>query len=201
MKTISQILSTLFHPSFVPIIGFYLMHLLGGYATYLPPVLFGFTVFSIVLFTIIFPLISVILLKKLGKVSSIQLDKREERPLPLIISLISVCVLLIVEKRFFYPAIYDAFFASIALNYCVSFFASLDKKISLHAIGWGTLIGIFIGLSTRLGIALHFWVALLIMLTSLILSARLFLRAHTLSEVLSGWIISILLSWMAMLTF
>ncbi len=201
MKTISQILSTLFHPLFVPIIGFYLMHMLGGYATYLPTVLFGFTVFSITLFTIIFPLISVIVLKQFGKITSIQLDERKERPLPLFISLISICVLLIVERRLFYPAIYDAFFASIAVSYGFSFFVSLNKKISLHAIAWGTLIGIFIGFSFRLGIALHFWVSLLVIVASLVLSARLFLRAHTLSEVLSGWIISILLGWLSMLIF
>ena len=78
----------------------------------------------------------------------------------------------------------------------IALIINLYYKISLHAIGIFGLVGMLIAYSqTQLnamnqdGITNLFLIVYLIIVASLVNSARLYLKSHTLSEVLSGMVL------------
>jgi len=59
-------------------------------------------------------------------------------------------------------------------------------KISIHSLAWGGVVGILLSMNRMVEGTLLIPTIVAIVLAGLVMSARLFLNAHTLREVLSG---------------
>jgi len=198
MRILSLIISSIFHPTFVPLIGFLLLYSFSGYALYLPENIFWFSILVIVQFTILIPIGLVYFLYWRKVVTSINLSKREERPLPLVLTLISYSIAFLLFRYLQYPPIIVSFFAAIVLSSAVSMFVSLTYKISLHMMAWGTLAGAILSFALRINIELHFLLSVIVIVSALIAMARLWLNEHNLQQIASAWLLSFVLSFFVM---
>ncbi len=199
MRTLSHIISSLFHPTFIPLIGFLLLYSLSGYALYLPKDIFWFSIMVIVQFTILIPIGVVYYLYWRKKISSIELSNRHERPLPLVINLVSYAVSFLVFRYLHYPTLIVSFFGVVVASAAFSMLVSLYYKLSLHMVAWGSLAGILLAISLRIGIGLHLLLSLVLILTAIIASARLWLNEHDLPQITWAWGTSSVLSFLLMI--
>ncbi|MBN2669113.1 MAG: hypothetical protein JXR60_07780 [Bacteroidales bacterium] len=187
MKTFSQTISAILHPAFVPLLGFLLLYYISGDALYLPPNIFWFTLLIIFQFTILIPFSILYFLYRIKKVSDFYLSKREERPLPLILTLISYAISYAIFRYFHYPHIIVSFFATVVIATAFSMFVSFTYKISLHSIAWGAVSGLCLALAYRYHIELHFIVSISFIISAIVALSRLFLDAHKPAEIYTGW--------------
>ena len=198
MRALSLTISSILHPAFIPLMGFLLLYYFSGYALYLPENVFWFSVLIIVQFTILIPIGTVYYLFWRKKITSIELSNREERPLPLVINLVSYSISFLVFRYLNFPDIIVSFFAAIVISAAFSMFVSLSYKISLHLVAWGTLLGVMLAFSLRIGLELHLLISLIILLSALVASARLWLNEHDLEQIIYAWISGALISFLIM---
>ena len=200
MKQIAQAISWVFLPLFMPVYALLLVMFVPSnqdfffnedcmYTIPLSAKKALLSMFSV--FCILAPGISYILLYKRQIISTIEMDDRKERGIPIIIMLI-YCLLLyflfivktdssLVPKFVFSLPLSGVFVTS------VFFLINIWKKVSIHAAGTGILTG-FILAYILLHAQYELWIfALAIFVSGLVMSARLYLQKHTMSDLIVGW--------------
>ena len=195
MRVLSLIISSIFHPVFVPLIGFLLLYFFSGYALYLSENIFWFSILVIVQFTILIPIGFVYYLFWRQKITSIDLSRQEDRPLPLIINLISYSIAFFIFRYLNYPHIIVSFLSAIVLASVFAMIVSFSYKISLHMIAWGTLAGTILAFALQINIELHFLISIIFLLTGLIASARLWLNEHNIQQITYAWSSSLIMAF------
>ena len=191
MKSILKIFSYIFHPLFVSVYtSIYYFYVNSSIFTTKYSIYF---IFQIALLTIILPLLVFYLLIACKILSTdIMLNDVKQRRLPLAIQTIYFYFISYYTLK---PIIqYDIryFFIGALLSSIVALIASLvNKKVSLHMIGISGMTTFIIGLSIKSGAPNLSIICSLIILTSIVASSRLALKAHTPSELIWGTIIGI----------
>jgi len=151
-------------------------------------------IFLFLVFGTLAPGLSFILMFRRKLISTIEMDDRAERVVPLLI-VFSYCVILFL--LFFLKApggVLPKYIYSIplsgALLSLIFFFINYWTKISLHAAGGGILSGYLCAFSAQ---QLHFNYSLILLsflISGLIISARLALNKHTPFQAYLGWVIA-----------
>jgi hypothetical protein len=190
---VSRILSYVFHPLIIPT--FIITALLlspGLYSILLPQVYKQWIVMIVCLYTYVLPITGILILKKLKLISSIELENRKERTIPILISSASYMALLFTIRNTDVPPIllyvlYSATFALLA-----GLLINIIYKISLHTLGWSALAATLIAVALRTGAPL-----LGLIITSLLISgiagfARLKQNAHNQSQIYLGYLAGVL---------
>ena len=199
-------LSYIFHPIFMPLLGLYFLFTLETKPIslykldalfYFPSEAKNFLYIIIGILTIVAPLLSLLIMYYNKMISSLSLEKKEERVYPFI--LVSFYYLLAyiyvrtkIPMELQHPALVGFLFG-ILLIFVISFFVNFYVKISLHAAAIFGVAGMLLGYSqtqlsgfeaggpTNLYIILY-----LLFVAGLVSGARLFLKAHSLTEILLG---------------
>ena len=86
------------------------------------------------------------------------------------------------ELYFFFVGLLTASIAILVLLF-------IKFKTSIHLLGMGSLLLFFIGLSIHFEINITLAIGLLTLLSGLVATSRLYLKAHTVPELLIGFII------------
>ena len=87
-QKLANVLSVIFHPFLITLYSFLLIFLSGSYITFLPNSI-KLVILIVVLFnTLLIPLISLFILKRLGLIKNFYLEKHRERIVPIIITTI-----------------------------------------------------------------------------------------------------------------
>lgn len=141
--------------------------------------------------TVVLPALAVMLLKKLGVIHDVGLNGREERLIPYIISIVCMCgaAWFVWSKSF--PVWVVMFFAGGALAGVIELIINFRWKISVHAAGVAGIVALMVWLM-REGLPhprLIVWLIISIACAGLVGSARLWLRRHTLMQVICGYIV------------
>lgn len=188
---ISKFISYFFHPINFSIIGALLYFLFVPKYIYKPQ---EYLLLSIIFIgTYIFPLILVFLMKRTGMIQTYHMSIIEERKFPIL--------LLLAISFFIGNWLYESTIVNLlALSYfgyglCLIFIyiaLYFKQKISLHTAAIGGLIGFLIYFSYYYKINLIYLLAPLFLLSGMIATARLKLKAHTFSEVLVGFCIGLI---------
>ncbi|MCK0155607.1 hypothetical protein MWU65_00335 [Cellulophaga sp. F20128] len=188
MKNFFKIVSSIFHPLFTPILGvlcyfkitpkYYTLNVLSG------------NILPIFILTVIVPIVCFLILRNIGLVTSYDLPTIKERKYPYYINL--ALLLMVVYKVipnnyteelfFFFLGLLTATFSSAVLLF-------FKFKSSMHLMGMGTLVMFLINLSIHFEINIIFAIAIGILSTGLVASARLYLKAHTTAEIIIGFLI------------
>lgn len=158
----------------------------------------GWLIYALVfLNTCLLPLFSALLLKKLGFVSSIEMDKQQERNSPYFITfiffvstwwLLSKAPLPSMVAQLMLGASIAIFFTGI-INYKI--------KISAHMVGIGGVTGAFLVLGLGGFYDYTFFVILCFLISGIIGWARLQLKAHHPIEVYYGFLLGMLSQFIA----
>lgn len=194
MATAARILSILFHPVFVPAMVFAILIYVC------PEALFGVNpktqqwwLITISYITITFPLLTVILLWRLKFIESIHMHELKERYGPLIASMMFYFwVFWLFHKQFQAPIIVQSMLLGIFLTTVMVFMASIFFKISMHTAAWGCVAAISV-ICGLLGISGSVWfIVFAFIMAGLIGSARVYLKAHIMPQIWSGYVVGIL---------
>ena len=140
------------------------------------------------------PGLSFIVLRKQNMISTIEMDNGKERNLPLLITLVYGILLygILISRagNGILPKYIYALPLACTIHTAVSFIINKFLKISLHASGAGILVG-FIFAFCLGQVVYQFWIIILVIIVStLVISSRLYLQKHKPIEVTIGFIVS-----------
>lgn len=183
----SRTVSTVFHPFLMPT---YLLALLffGRTAFALYSLRFKIYIAGVVLlYTLVIPALSVALLRLSGRISSLRLDKRDERILPLAICALCCIICAMTIRRIPSAILLRRIMLAAACCQILCLAVSRFWKISLHL----TAAGGFVAVIAVLGFAgtgrLTTALAAAIVVSGMLASARLYLGEHNLRQVAAGF--------------
>lgn len=187
----SKFISTILHPIVIPTISIILYFILmpihlNQYQQY--------TLLGIVFVaTYIIPILLLIFLKTIGYIKTYQLYKIKERKIPIFFMII---LLFLLGKFFLEIAIIRdisyLFFAIVLGLGSVYILFITNTKTSLHLLSMGTITGYFLLFQQIHNIYVLPLIILFIILSGLLASARLELKAHTTKELYLGFFIGII---------
>jgi hypothetical protein len=148
-------------------------------------------IFPVFLFTFIYPLIAILLLRKLNFIDSLEMHDSKQRIIPLMITIVLYIWTYLVVKDKHFPIIMRVFMMGSVASLIISFAINVFHKLSLHMVGIsGSLICLLLLMMvSRTDLSYVFlW---MILITGLVATARLYLNAHTLREVYTGFLVGI----------
>lgn len=159
---------------------------------YIPfPVIEG-KIFSLVILTIILPMLLYSLLKSINKVETIYLEKVKHRIIPLILNcIIAILIVLKVLPPNEFIELYFFFIGVLLSTLTCLILAILNFKASIHMIATGGVLMFFIALSIHFNINISGSIALMFLITGAVGSSRLYLKAHNRNELLIGILVGI----------
>jgi hypothetical protein len=150
-------------------------------------------ILPVFILTIIIPILSFFILKNIGVVSSVFLTKTEERRYPLMINLILLLMILLkVIPDNYTIELYFFFLGLIAATSTCLFLLLIKFKTSLHMMGMGSLLMFLIALSFHFERNIVIVISFILFASGVVATARLFLKAHTRTELLIGFLVGIM---------
>ena len=198
---LTQLISILLHPMFMPILALHLTLLtLPSLAFTLSQnllLIYGILIFS----TMVLPLISIFWLMQKGKVSSLEMSNHKERSLPLFKTAIWMSFgYYLLQKLLFYTPILKAELLGAILIILLAAIISKFWKISLHLLGIGGVVGVFIALQIMHGDFLYL-LLLFILLSGLLGVARIKQKAHNYAQVYAGFLVGLSVELITLLVY
>ncbi|RYM35896.1 hypothetical protein ERX46_02580 [Brumimicrobium glaciale] len=202
MKQISKLLSWIFSPLFTPIYGLLIVLYLpvqsssfvASESLYMlhPDVKFLFLLLFLV-FIVMAPGLSLVVLRLNKTITSLQMESKEERLTPIAI-MTFYCIILYLFLMFqaenaMIPSIIKAMVVGGALSAFIAYFITKKSKISLHGMGMGSLFGFVYMFSVPLEQSPLIMLTSVLVVGGLVMTARLFLKAHSLKEVGAGYLL------------
>jgi hypothetical protein len=194
VRIAAKIISYIFHPLFIPVyLSWFILETqsyLFASASKLEKIIF------IARFAVIytmFPLISVLLMKALGFISSIYLKTQRDRIIPYVVCMIYYWWMWYVLHH--QPQYSDEFVIlslAIFLASVGGLMANIKMKISMHAIAAGIMVAFVVVVGLSQDVNFGGYMAISILLTGLICTARLIVSDHTMKEIYWGLFIGIL---------
>ncbi len=145
----------------------------------------GFALVTAIVFfnTAILPVVFLLL----GKRSLVDQNLNERRSTIMVVGIIYALSYIFFPERFM-PEYLRWVLISIVLGMGIAFLVSLRFKISLHASGWGGFIAVFLYLLLTYGEIFFYPFVTSVILGGLVGMSRLYLGAHTNSELYSGYL-------------
>ena len=187
---ISRFISYLLHPLLMPLYTFLLMFNLNIYFASVISFKGKLIILTIIfLFTFFLPGVFTFLLYKKKIITSLYLENRSDRNIPVFFTLIFYLGAYYTLKNTGIPAIYIILILAATLNIIIIFLINLKYKISIHSLSIGALTGIFIGISICFNLELFAIIFILILLSGIVGYSRITLKAHKPSEVYTGYLI------------
>lgn len=194
IKFAAHIFSYLFHPVFIPV-------LVVAFMIYIHPYLFaglsGFDktrvmIMSVMMYTF-FPLVTVLLLRALKFIDSIQLKTQKDRIIPLVACMIWYFWLAYIwwnsYKMSDALAVPTEAFRLAAAVFIASIFAlmaNIRMKISLHTIAAGVMLTFMILLSLSQNLHFGIYLSVAVLITGIVCTSRFIVSDHTPAEIYGG---------------
>ena len=203
MKFLARGISIVFHPLLITMYVLILCMLINPYLFGVQDSKsIGVIIISVFLLSFFFPIISILMMKALGLISSLEMKDKRERIGPMIATAIFYLWLYInIKDNSVIPGAFSFFVLGATIAMFLAFFLNTFQKISLHGVGVGGFLvvvmilgyqfsyGSFIVDVPMLG-TYHIDVFLLyiiaIFITGITLTARLILGAHNKEELYGG---------------
>lgn len=187
LRLIGNAISVLLHPVFMPLISCIVLYytMPEAFANIRPKVLNGW-LGMIVINTIIFPVLTILLLKGLGFIKSIYLKDVKERVIPLIGTMVFYFWPYLVAKNVQAPESARILMLGNFWGIVIVFIVTIFYKISMHTSGVGAFLGFVIVLMLISKSLLVWPLVLALSMAALIFWARYIVGAHSKKELWMG---------------
>ena len=149
------------------------------------------------IFTILLPFLTAIVLHRLGVVKSIYMKTAEERKWPFLLSVLWYYLGFELLTNISLPTSLFLLMIGAITVVLIAHFITLRWKISVHMLGIGGVIGAMIGLSQRFQFNHFYIIIVLFFVAGLIGYARLKTNSHNYRQVYAGFVIGIMVEWIA----
>ncbi len=193
VKYIAHLLSYVFHPLFIPTYFFlYLMQVLPFEFVGITDWQLKMRLFSVAWLTAFFPAFAVFLLWRLKLSESIFLRTQKERIIPYVITMFFYWWMYYLSRNFTdQPVALKFFYLGIFVASAIGMTVNNFMKVSLHAMGIAGITTSIILVSVFYPVTNAIWVPLAIVLTALVISARLVVSDHSKKELVVGLFIGV----------
>lgn len=161
------------------------------------------TLLFIFVSTYLIPTIATGLLWVTGIISTLSLEKRSERLIPLLVTgLIYTGVSYVFLNYLEMAQILGFFMGLVALTVIITAFITHFWKISSHMVGTGGLVGFILSvINLTNNLSLEWPLVGAVVAAGLVASSRLWLDAHNLGQILAGFFLGFVVSWTAVYFF
>ncbi|SNA82372.1 conserved membrane hypothetical protein [Flavobacterium psychrophilum] len=191
MKKILPFFSYLFHPIFISVLAtvFYFFITKDRYFIY--EAIYLYTI-QVLIVTVFIPLAIFYLLIVLEKIDSVMVTNVSQRKIPLIIhiSLLSLFIIRSVTKETV-PELFYFFLGSIISSLIALLLVYFGKKVSLHMLGMASLTVFCISSCMYFQVREIIIISTLLLSTGLVASSRLYMKAHSIKELVLGYLIGL----------
>lgn len=192
---LAHFFSFIFHPLFIPLIAtWFLAYVQPGYFTGIPSQEKLLILIRVGFNTIFYPALTVVLLKALGFIKSIFLKTQRERIIPYIATnVFYFWMFLVFKNQPEVPVILTGFMFGAFLASSAGLIANIYFKISMHALGVGSLCGLMlIIIFSGFSFAIFLTAMLAFIITGVVCTSRMIVSDHKPFDIYSGIFISIL---------
>jgi len=187
MRLFLRVISYVFHPLFTPIFGTLAYFAFAPYSSLEQQ---SGNILPIFILTVIIPIIFFLILKNLKLITTIFAPSIKERKYPLLISIgLYLMILYKVIPQNYISELYFFFVGLLTASIAILLLLFLKFKTSIHLLGMGSLLLFFIGLSIHFEINITLAIGTITLLSGLVATSRLYLKAHTIPELIIGFIV------------
>jgi membrane-associated phospholipid phosphatase len=185
---LAKIVSFVFHPALMPLYGLTIILFAPTLLSYLP---YGVKKIIFLIFltnNVIISLSVIPFLRYRNIINSWEMEDKSERVIPLFIASVLYFVTTYILFKFQVPVFLKAYAFSSSILVLLCAVISTRWKISIHSVGSGALIATILLLSIKMYINLEGFIISALLISGLVLSARLKLNSHTPVQVYTGFI-------------
>ena len=199
MTTAAKIISVLFHPLLLTSYAFALIYLTN-------PLLFSAydetqvmqLFLMVVLNTLIFPVIAILLVWRLGFVKTLEMNEAKDRLVPYITTGVFYIWSYVVFRKSGMPQVFNIIILGATITLFVIFLFNLFRKVSAHSGGMGALLIVTIAACVLSSLNLNFLPVIIVMIAGIVGSSRVLLGAHDNTEIFTGFLIGIISQMIAL---
>jgi len=195
LRVFAQFFSVLFHPLFIP------TYVVAFLINFHPSYFSGFNnsakmmlLLTTALNTAFFPAFSVFIMKGLGFIKSVFLHSQQDRIGPYLASMIfyfwAARVFFKFEPQL--SPVLPAFMTGVFLTTVAALIINIFYKISMHAIGCGGLLGIFLIIMNSNSMLMTWPLSLALLVTGIVCTSRFIVSNHTPKEIYAGLLVGLL---------
>ena len=195
MLRVARITSIVFTPFSIPFLAFLVLFLFS-YLRIMPILYKGIVLGIVYCFTIVTPTITIFLFRKINGFARQELSERKKRYVPILLTIISYVFCLLMMRKLNIPwYMTGIIFVSLVIS-IICILVNLKWKLSEHMAGMGGIIGGLVSFSALFSYNPVVWLCLFILIAGILGSARIVLGHHTLGEVLSGFVVGLVCSFL-----
>ncbi len=198
LRAIAHLLSYIFHPLFIPIYAAYFLVYIhpsyfAGYGnSYLSDFSRSRIMIQVILNAVMYPLVAVLLCKGLGFIESIYMRTQKDRVLGYITSMIFFFWTYYAFREEGVPKILVSFMFGVFISSAAALIANIYYKVSMHAIGMGGLVGLFLVIMQDNTMLMTGPLFFALLIAGAVCTARLIVSDHTQKEIYAGLLIGLL---------
>lgn len=194
----ARVISMVFTPFYLPILGLVALFFLSYLSQYLPSYKF-FVLAVVYFFTILLPTFLIHLYRRYQGWSLIELGHKERRIVPYLLSILCYfCCLYIMEKMHI-PYFMRSIVASALVIQVVCALINVWWKISTHTAGIGGVAGALFVFSELFNFNPVWWFCLVLIVAGVLGTSRMILRQHTLAQVVAGFFVGFVCTILSMI--
>ena len=195
MLRVARVTSIVFTPFSIPFLAFLVLFLFS-YLRIMPILYKGIVLGIVYCFTILTPTITIFLFRKINGFARQELSERKKRYVPILLTIISYVFCLLMMRKLNIPwYMTGLIFVSLVIS-IICILVNLKWKLSEHMAGMGGIIGGLVSFSALFSYNPVVWLCLFILIAGILGSARIVLGHHTLGEVLSGFVVGLVCSFL-----
>ena len=195
MLRVARVTSIVFSPFSIPFLAFLVLFLFS-YLRIMPILYKGIVLGIVYCFTILTPTITIFLFRKINGFARQELSERKKRYVPILLTIISYVFCLLMMRKLNIPwYMTGIIFVSLVIS-IICILVNLKWKLSEHMAGMGGIIGGLVSFSALFSYNPVVWLCLFILIAGILGSARIVLGHHTLGEVLSGFVVGLVCSFL-----
>jgi hypothetical protein len=193
MQAFAKFISAVFHPFLMPL---FTMFLLRHFDVFLSNRTDVFIYLTFIIFIITFATgVSILLMRKRGLISDLDIRNRSERFTPFIIVLgyyVIAYILTLELTGIVIPVLYRSLMLGLVVSILTGLIVTMRFKLSMHLLAIGGVLAsvIYVGIINETSDVN--WISSIVIASGLLAWSRLELKAHTLKEVYVGFSVGFL---------
>ena len=189
---LAKLLSRLLHPIFIPTITLAIISTKFLNIIILSNQL-NIIIIGTVIFTLLFPLLSILYLLFTKRIKSLQIEEKEERILPILFTIIWMLIgYYFLGNILEYAPVVNSIYLGMIATLGIILLITKYWKISLHMAAIGGCFGVFLNLQHIYGGVINYVIFILI-LSGLLGYSRAILKAHNMRQIYSGFLLGVLI--------
>ena len=192
----AKVLSVVFTPFYLPLLGLAIL-LAFTYLSLLPFMYKLLLLLAFWVFTVFVPTMLIRLYRRYQGWSLFEIGNRERRVIPYVISIVSYLFCYYLMSAAHVPHFMGVVLMAALVIQVVCAMVNLFIKISTHTAAIGGVVGAIASFSLILGFNPVWWLCLAVLIAGLVGTSRMILRQHTLREIVLGFLVGVVCSFVS----